>query len=441
AFRTGPLPGWSPSPVTPKETLLGPSVTPVPQSEVGGRVLNQGGSCGLTDKVNEVGATVDGGANQGTLGTGVADWFHQLPAGSIDSFERFSSLFLNQFASARKHEKTYLSLINMQQKEGETLRQYVARYTKECVEVPSASEEIKAGGLTRGLRPGKCRDSLAKRLARSFDELLERCSKYVNMEESEADFIRNDKTKAKQVDERPRQGDRRAPPKEAKVEDRFRGPRYEHYKQLNAPQQEILETMEKRGEDKLLAQPKPLPPPRKFSASKDRYCRYHRDYGHSTNFFRELKDEIERLIRAGHLKEFVIRERERQDDRREGRESGDKRRRTDEQPDRPVKKGMIHMIAGGPTDGDSHRERKRTYREKGVANEVAEVQVQKTSATLKFGADDVQGLVIPYNDALVITAEVASYDVQRVLIDTGSSTDIIFLKCLQQMELDVKVEP
>ncbi|CAA0819825.1 Unknown protein, partial [Striga hermonthica] len=213
-----------------------------------------------------------------TLKGSAQDWFHQLPAGSIDCFEKFSSLFLNQFASARKHEKTYLSLINMQQKEGETLRQYVARYTKECVEVPSASEEIKAGGLTRGLRPGKCRDSLAKRPSRSFDELLERCNKFVNMEESEADFLRSDKTKIKQVEEKPRQGDRRTAPKESRVEHRFRGPRYEHYRQLNAPKQEILETMEKRGEEKLLAQPKPLPPPRKFSASKDRYCRYHRDF-------------------------------------------------------------------------------------------------------------------------------------------------------------------
>ncbi|CAA0810873.1 Unknown protein, partial [Striga hermonthica] len=93
------------------------------------------------------------------------DWFHQLPAGSIDCFEKFSSLFLNQFASARKHEKTYLSLINMQQNEGETLRQYIARYTKECVEFPSASKKVKAGGLTRGLRPGKCRDLLEKRPA------------------------------------------------------------------------------------------------------------------------------------------------------------------------------------------------------------------------------------------------------------------------------------
>ncbi|GER33659.1 retrotransposon protein [Striga asiatica] len=135
-----------------------------------------------------------------------------------------------------------------------------------------------------------------------------------------------------------------------------------------------------------------------------------------------------------------MKDKERQEDRREVRKSGDRRRRTDEQPDRAVKKGIIHMIAGGPTDGDSHRERKRTYRGEKVVDEVAEVQLQASSATLRFGAEDVQGLVVPRN-ALVITAEVASYDVQRVLIDTGSSADIIFLKCLQQMKLDVKIEP
>ncbi|CAA0834811.1 Unknown protein, partial [Striga hermonthica] len=53
------------------------------------------------------------------------DWFHQLPAGSVHSFDAFSSLFINQFSSARKHEKTYMSLMNMQQWENESLREYV----------------------------------------------------------------------------------------------------------------------------------------------------------------------------------------------------------------------------------------------------------------------------------------------------------------------------
>ncbi|CAA0816695.1 Uncharacterized mitochondrial protein AtMg00860, partial [Striga hermonthica] len=55
-----------------------------------------------------------------TLRGSAQDWFHQLPAGAIKDFEGFSSSFLNQFASVRPQEKSYLTLMGIQQKEGES---------------------------------------------------------------------------------------------------------------------------------------------------------------------------------------------------------------------------------------------------------------------------------------------------------------------------------
>ncbi|CAA0815772.1 Unknown protein, partial [Striga hermonthica] len=131
-----------------------------------------------------------------TLRGPAQDWFHQLPPRAVRDFNGFSSSFLNQFASVKAQEKSYLTLIGMQQKEGESLRDYVARYTGACVDVPSATEEIKSGGLTRGLLPGLCRKSLAKRPGRTFDKVLGRCAKYMNVEEAEADFLQAAKAKA-----------------------------------------------------------------------------------------------------------------------------------------------------------------------------------------------------------------------------------------------------
>ncbi|CAA0819290.1 Unknown protein, partial [Striga hermonthica] len=105
-----------------------------------------------------------------TLRGPAQDWFHQLPPGAVRDFDEFSPSFLNQFASVKAQEKSYLTLIGMQKKEGESLRDYVARYTRACVDVPSATEEIKSGGLTRGLLLGLFRNSLAKRPGRTFDE-------------------------------------------------------------------------------------------------------------------------------------------------------------------------------------------------------------------------------------------------------------------------------
>lgn len=42
--------------------------------------------------------------------------------------------------------------------------------------------------------------------------------------------------------------------------------------------------------------------------NRDKYCRYHRDYGHDTNDCYNLKNLIEAMIRRGQLANYVRRE-------------------------------------------------------------------------------------------------------------------------------------
>ena len=42
------------------------------------------------------------------------------------------------------------------------------------------------------------------------------------------------------------------------------------------------------------------------SRNQSLYCTYHKEKGHTTEQCRVLKDHLEQLIKAGHLKEFVI---------------------------------------------------------------------------------------------------------------------------------------
>ncbi|KAL0418867.1 UNVERIFIED_CONTAM: hypothetical protein Sradi_1300200 [Sesamum radiatum] len=69
----------------------------------------------------------------------------------IGSFHEFRSLFLRQFASSRKHRKTELSLFFIHQKEGEPLKEYLQRFNTAALEVPSATQEVKASAFAQGL--------------------------------------------------------------------------------------------------------------------------------------------------------------------------------------------------------------------------------------------------------------------------------------------------
>ncbi|CAA0809108.1 Unknown protein, partial [Striga hermonthica] len=169
------------------------------------------------------------------------------------------------------------------------------------------------------------------------------------------------------------------------------------------------------------------------------YCRFHKDYGHNTDDCRHLTDEIERLIRAGHLKEFIYKDREKSSRRRERSRSPRKRARTPDKEDLPQKRGTIHMIFGGSTDGDSNRARKAYAR--GRHGKVEVQQVDENGPVINFGPADVGEVERPHNDALMITSQISGCEVQRVFVDTGSSVNVIFYDCLKRMELDIQLAP
>ncbi|CAA0809129.1 Unknown protein, partial [Striga hermonthica] len=369
--------------------------------------------------------------------------------------------------------------------EKESLRKYVARYNQTCLEVQSASDEVKAGGLIRSLRAGPCRTSLAITPAQSYDDVLKRCRKYINLEEMEMEFAKlegvarpepkNEKSPQRGRSPRrnspKRSGQKRASPRresrDSKREKRdewqmrpmlFERQRYHTFTPLRKDMTEVLEAMEQKMPSEDVTWPKtrftgPIRP------RSDIYCRFHRDYGHTMENCRHLKDEIERLIRAGYLKEFVYHDRVKGKGRRRCREDSEERSDRDEDGDgrdgrgknprrdgdkggnggeAPMKRGTIYMISGGLTDGDSNRARKEHAR--AVKRKREEVGITARMQVISFKAEDAEGVVLPHNDALVITAEIAGFDVKRVFIDTRSSVDVMFYDCFVQINKELNTE-
>lgn len=60
---------------------------------------------------------------------------------------------------------------------------------------------------------------------------------------------------------------------------------------------------------------------------------------------------------------------------------------------------------------------------------------KKKGSGISFWSHDIEEVNTPHNDALVIRAAVANYEVARVLVDSGSSVNIIFKSAFSQMQL------
>ena len=55
---------------------------------------------------------------------------------------------------------------------------------------------------------------------------------------------------------------------------------------------------------------------------------------------------------------------------------------------------------------------------------------------INFSEDDARRLHHPYDDALVVSLQIGDYNMHWVLVDNGSSADIMYYPAFQQMRID-----
>ena len=127
-----------------------------------------------------------------------------------------------------------------------------------------------------------------------------------------------------------------------------------------------------------------------------------------------MKQQIENLIRQGKLRHFV------------GRDHKDEKLKAKvEESSRPL--GEIRVIIEGTLTGQSSKSRK-TYL-KAVQNVQLSRRSPRTSGVddpaITFTDEDAGRIHHPHNDAIVITLLIADYKTRRVLVDNGSSADIL----------------
>ncbi|OMO62054.1 Retrotransposon gag protein [Corchorus capsularis] len=389
------------------------------------------------------------------------------PLMSISSFKELGQSFLTHFISSRRAKKTSLGLMNIRQRPNESLRDYVTRFNAEALQVKDLDQSVAVAALMNGLRDDEFqfKFSLSKKPPKTLSELLLRAEKYINAEENmaaktEKNDHRNDKKRDREVEAD--QGGKRFSKTGGYSGARSPERKYDSYTPLNNPRARILMQIER---DPQLKWPKPMR--QDAPRAKHKRCAFHRDHGHDTKDCRDLKNEIENLVRRGHLRRFVDSNQRQGRDRRNfqhrGRNGPERRNYNDR-----AENGLVGNGQGARGQDKPDRERRGEIQNNPIAGIINVItRGASTSAKKKvnpgaimaigstakkpkswkdkpisFSTEDLEGIEFPHDDAIVISAVVYNHIVKRIYFDNGSASDVLYHSTMKSMNiLEDKLRP
>ncbi|XP_061348370.1 uncharacterized protein LOC133293782 [Gastrolobium bilobum] len=204
---------------------------------------------------------------------------------------------------------------------------------------------------------------------------------------------------------------------------------------------------------------RPRPLKSKGGLDRNKYCAFHDQNGHTTHDCWDLQDAIEKHIREGKLKQYII--------RTQGKKNGKQRQRNrsrshspkgeerkDQEQDRPPKGKKVKdkeeefqeaefecnvingALGGGGDTANSRRKYLKevmTVRDRPTFKERAK---NPAPPRLFFTEEDLEMVIPGHTDGLVITGVLVNWCVKRIFLDHGSSPDILFSDAFQKINLD-----
>ncbi|XP_042432582.1 uncharacterized protein LOC122019152 [Zingiber officinale] len=204
-------------------------------------------------------------------------WFDGLPHGSITCFSDFKITFLRHFNSSRKYQKKDHCLFALKQGPSEPLRSYIKRFNQVAQDVPSVTSEILMSAFSHGLTEGEFFRDLIRNPIKNFDEMLEKATSYINMEEAQAARRKTDK-----------------PPPVNKPERRVPQPPAQPLPHARDTRPTFHHSQDVRPIPHVAAIHDPRPGP-----WGSHYCTYHRSHTHATNDCFQFAQDSHRAAELG----------------------------------------------------------------------------------------------------------------------------------------------
>ncbi|VFQ83654.1 unnamed protein product [Cuscuta campestris] len=315
----------------------------------------------------------------GTLEGPAVKWFLTLSNGTIDCFKDLSQLFLNAYGGRFQPKKHFTHLFSLKQKEGETNSELVQRWNETINEVEPMDDKTSIALFMNVLRSGELFRKLDYDTPTSYKAMMARVNKFCATEES-------DRLKGKSEGAL-----HKGPDKEKKGEKTKAATlSIPTLKSLAAPVAEIKSKEEggqkrKRGDQKR----------RQWPYDPEKYCNFHRRPGHATeecHFLKKMEGEMK-----------------------------DKEPNANREPNQ------------GET-GVTSKERKEWARKLYVGSiDIGQAAKKGRREPIVFSDEDLPLIFSPHRTPLVISMAIHKFFVKRILVDTGSSVNVLYWEAAQQL--------
>ena len=159
---------------------------------------------------------------------------------------------------------------------------------------------------------------------------------------------------------------------------------------------------------------------RNLGSRNETWCEFHKGFGYDVEHCITLGYQLADLVKDGFFKEYL-----------EGSQEGSKEESaTTNQGHEVLVHGELNTISGG---GCSASKRKKYARE--VMAIEARRSNQPVEPDLWFTSADLSGVIPHEDDPIVISVVTVGRRVHRVLIDTGSSVDVMFWITFNNLQL------